>query len=414
MLQNQGCSAHFERDADAMTTEHNRRVVEGAAAGDLDGNGFVDVVSVSSHDIPKSIEQKHYGLDWGSPFDAGAVYTEYLEPAPGGNFIPMGRNFPDGRLVIDLNGGGNGNGSVAVRTLGAVGLVKGARVNRSGIGAVVTFTPQGMAPSTKPIMGGASYASQDALETVFGLGVAGGGTVDVLWPGGVRNRLYDVARGEHVLLPEIPCDFAAGGSGEGEYRGCVRAALDDLVAAKVLRRADTRRYLASALRAYAEAHGTADPTCRPRRRAAAAAGRDTRPARRRAPGRGHGGDASRGGARRLRTPRRPRRPLPRRAAPPARRTVPGAGGAADAVTIGRPGEAVATASPDDACRRGCVSSQAVGCPDGTAHSFKARPLPDVVSQTGPGAKRPAPFFLRSGARAAPSTAPTGRLRRNGR
>jgi hypothetical protein len=253
VLQNQGCEARFRRDAAAMTTRHERRVVEGAATADLDRNGFLDVVSVSSHDIPEGLEQKPYALDWGSPFDATAVYTEYLEPAPGGTFIPRGLSFPDGRLVIDLNSGGNGNGWASVRPRGTAGLVRGGRVNRSGIGAVLSFTPDGMETSMKPVMGGAGYASQDALETQFGLGRAGRGTVEVLWPGGTRNRLYGVEQGERVLLPEIPCGFDAGWGSEAEYRGCVEAALDGLVRAKVLRRADTRRYLESALRARAEA-----------------------------------------------------------------------------------------------------------------------------------------------------------------
>ncbi len=266
VLQNQGCEARFRRDAEAMTTDHGRRVVEGAATADLDGNGFPDVVSVSSHDVPAEMERKPYGLDWGSPFDAGAVYVEYLEPAPGGTFIPKHLEFPDGRLVIDLNGGGNGNGAVAVRPLGTVGLVDGGRVNRSGIGAVLSFTPEGMATSMKPVMGGANYASQDSLETHFGLGRAARGMVEVLWPGGVRNRLYGVERGESVLLPEVPCGFDAAWPSEAAYRSCVTAALDDLVEARVLRRADGRRYLDSALTAYAEARAEARPSGEERRR----------------------------------------------------------------------------------------------------------------------------------------------------
>ena len=52
MLNNQGCSARFRRDAGALSMAHNRRVVEGAASGDLDGNGFPDLVSVASFDLP--------------------------------------------------------------------------------------------------------------------------------------------------------------------------------------------------------------------------------------------------------------------------------------------------------------------------------------------------------------------------
>ena len=252
VLQNRGCSARFVRDVQAMTTEHQRRVVEGAAAGDLDRDGFPDVVSASSFDIPPEVEQKPYDLDWGSPFDATAVYTEFLQPAPGGSFLPLEMQFPDGRLVIDRNSGGNGNGWIAVRAVGTVGWLEGARVNRSGIGAVVRVTPQGKATSLRPVMGGSGYASQNALETTFGLGDAKSATVEVLWPGGVRNRLYDVHSGERVELPEIPCSFDDPSFEPATYAACVRGALDRLEAAGALEAGARGRLLGSALRAFAE------------------------------------------------------------------------------------------------------------------------------------------------------------------
>ncbi len=255
VLANQGCSADFRYDADAMTTAHRRRVVEGAAAADLDRDGFPDVVSVSSHDIPAEIEQKPYGLDHGSPFDEGAVYTEYMTPVEGGKFVPMGREFPDGGLVVDMNSG-NGNHWAAVRLRGSVGTIPAGRVNRSGIGAVISFTPDGLPTVKKPVVGGAGYSSQNSLETIFGMGAeVEGGTLEVLWPGGVRNRLYGVRAGERLRFPEIPCSFDGEWSGVGEYRGCVVAALNDLVEAGVLDGAGKERFLQSALGAYRKVHG---------------------------------------------------------------------------------------------------------------------------------------------------------------
>jgi len=259
VLQNQGCSAHFRRDAEAMTTNHSRRIVEGAAAGDLNGDGFPDVVSVSSHDVPPEVKQTPYGLDYGSPFDATAVYTAYMEPAPGGNFVPKGLQFPDGGLVIDLNSGDNGNGWAAVRTLGAVGLVRGAKVNRDGIGAILRFTPEGKATAMRPVLGGSNYASEDSLEVLFGFGDAKSGVLEVFWPGGVRNRLYGVASGERVLVPEIPCGYDAEWSGEGAYGACVEAALSDLRKAGVLRATESKRWKDSALRAYEDFRATETP-----------------------------------------------------------------------------------------------------------------------------------------------------------
>jgi enediyne biosynthesis protein E4 len=73
----------------------------------------------------------------------------------------------------------------------------------------VRFTPDQHRPVMRPVLGASSYASQDSLAITFGLGSA----VDVLWPGGVRNRLYDVRPSDRIVLPEIPCDFAGHWSG---------------------------------------------------------------------------------------------------------------------------------------------------------------------------------------------------------
>ncbi len=63
------------------------------------------------------------------------------------------------------------------------------------------------------------------MSAHFGLGSAASGTVDVLWPGGVRNRLYDVAAGERILFPEIPCSFDGNWPNRQAFRLCVRDAL---------------------------------------------------------------------------------------------------------------------------------------------------------------------------------------------
>ncbi len=47
----------------------------------------------------------------------------------------------DGTLAVELNSSDNGNRSVAIRTLGTIGLTTGGQVNRDGIGAVVSFIP---------------------------------------------------------------------------------------------------------------------------------------------------------------------------------------------------------------------------------------------------------------------------------
>jgi enediyne biosynthesis protein E4 len=250
VLNNDECSARFRRDAEALAVAHNQRVVEGAASGDLDGNGFPDLVSVSSFDLPEELPETPYLPTFGSPFDPPeAVYHEYYAPASGGRFVSKGVEFPEGRLVVEVNDGANGNAWVAVRLRGSVGEVPGGRVNRDGIGGVIRVTPEGGRTAMRPVVGGAGYASQDALEATFGLGHVARASVEVAWPGGARNRLDGVRRGERLLFPEIPCDFAGEWKSEAEYRGCVDRSLATLTAAGVLDEAAAERFRAGALAA---------------------------------------------------------------------------------------------------------------------------------------------------------------------
>ncbi len=253
MLLNDG-TGQFSYDAASVagSTDHELRTVQGMAMGDLNRDGFVDVVTVSNFDIPATAPLATYNVEWGSPFDFGR-YHQHFTPTE----TPLvaefsGVTYLDGTLSVELSSG-NGNGSVEVKALGSVGLVSGGAVNRDGIGAVVSFTPRGGRTAIKPVLGGSSYASQDSLEITFGLGAARRGTADVLWPGGVRNRLYDVRRGQRVVLPEIPCGYDADWPGFRSYRRCVRGALDELREAGVIDQRQRARLQASAFRAFWDA-----------------------------------------------------------------------------------------------------------------------------------------------------------------
>lgn len=270
VLENLGCAAAFRRDALALAgTDHLRRNVQGAAMGDLDGDGFVDLVSASAFDYPPEVPLTPYPVAHGSAFDDSARFIEVFSPTAGGSFVWNGYQFADGGLVVEVNRGGNGNRSTTVRTLGGAGLVPGGVVNRDGIGAVLRFTPEGGEATMRPVVGGASYASQDSLEAVFGLGKAGRGTLEVLWPGGIRNRLYGVRAGERLVVPEIPCNFEGAWESRRDYRACVTRALDALVTAKALPANQRERFLESAMRAFAEAERRAPE--RPARATAASA-----------------------------------------------------------------------------------------------------------------------------------------------
>jgi len=252
LLNNDG-SAHFSLDGAAQGSgaDHSLRVEHGLAVGDLDLDGFPDIVSVSSHNLPAP--PLPMGIAYGSVFDATAGFFPTFAPGPApGTLIYTGVQYPHGNLAVEINSGGNGNRSISVDTLGTIGLVDDGVVNRDGVGAVVSVTPHRGSTAILPVVAGSSYASQHSLELTFGLGKARRGTVDVLWPGGVRNRLYNVRAGERVVFPEIPCDFADNSQRVFQYVVCVHDALRDLQQAGVVGPRDRARFLSSALRAFAE------------------------------------------------------------------------------------------------------------------------------------------------------------------
>jgi hypothetical protein len=257
ILRNEGdCSGTFSWDH-AATIANDERVlrqtVQGVALGDLDDDGFVDIVHAAGQYVPDSVPLTPVPAKFGSVFDD----TAFLLPT----FINMGpveyewsgHDVEEGFLGVNLSSG-NGNHWVKVGVMGAKGLTAGGAVNRSGIGAIVKFTPKKGKQVMSPVLGGSSYASEHSLVQGFGLGSASKGTVDVLWPGRVLNRLYDVEAGEHVTIPEIPCDFSGDWASRNAYVSCVDVALGDLLSGGYINNAMKTRLRKSALKAYDTTH----------------------------------------------------------------------------------------------------------------------------------------------------------------
>jgi enediyne biosynthesis protein E4 len=241
--------AAYDGSIDAL-----RRNDHGVAVGDLNGDGFEDIVSVSDVEGAPFFPTVAYPFGPGGPYQGKSSLIPSWIPQPDHTFQWSGVPLLPGTLAIELNSGGNGNGGVDVRTVGTVGTATGGRTNRDGIGAVVRFTPVGAGTATQPILGGSSHASEDSLLAHFGLGKSPRGMVEVKWQGGVRNRLYEVKAGERVRFPEIPCDFGIHWRNRGVYTACVDKALSQIQGAGLLTADEASRFRASALQAYDLSH----------------------------------------------------------------------------------------------------------------------------------------------------------------
>lgn len=255
-LLNNGGHAKFRLDLAAYdgSIDAQRRNDHGVATGDLNGDGFEDIVSVSDVEGASFFPAITFPFGPGGPYQGKASFIPSWIPQPDGTFQWSGVPLLPGTLAIEINSSGNGNNWVDVQTVGTVGTTSGGRTNRDGIGAVVRLTRPGAGTATQPILGGSSHASQDSLLAHFGLAKSRRGLVEVQWQGGVKNRLYAVQAGEKVRFPEIPCDFSIKWASRAAYTACVDKALGEIQRAGVLTAAGTSRFRSSALLAYDQSH----------------------------------------------------------------------------------------------------------------------------------------------------------------
>ncbi|MCF6323829.1 MAG: CRTAC1 family protein [Gammaproteobacteria bacterium] len=262
ILKNDG-HANFTRDSVALknSTNHSRRTVHGLALADLNHDGFTDIVSVSNQnwDENKPLAPLLATADLlGSPFDNELYIWPVFRPNnplnPMEGFTWNEVDTDNGSLAIEINNAENKHGWVKVTLMGTVGMVKGSKSNRDGIGAVVKFTPHHGNTVMEPVLGGASYSSQHALTRNFGLGTSKKGYIEVIWSGGIRNRLYGVKKFQEVLFPEIPCSFDDAAISHHQYKKCVKKSLYTLYKNDVIDRKQAHQFHRSAMKAYINEH----------------------------------------------------------------------------------------------------------------------------------------------------------------
>lgn len=246
----------FDKAATASSADKNARGdVNSLAVGDLNNDGFTDIVHVSGHYVGQNIPLVPAIQRWGGPFDATAFVAPNFYPIGPFEWEWAGRDTEEGFMGVVMNSASNGNGWVKVGVRGTKDLTTNGKVNRDGIGAIVKFTPKGGKQVMSPVLGGSGHSAQHSMLQGFGLGTQKKGMVEVFWPGAVKNRLYDVEAGETVTIPEIPCDFTRSyPGGKNGYKSCVNAALNQLYFRDVITADFSNRLRQSALKAYDDAH----------------------------------------------------------------------------------------------------------------------------------------------------------------
>ncbi|HEX2645294.1 MAG TPA: CRTAC1 family protein [Thermoanaerobaculia bacterium] len=131
------------------------------------------------------------GPDLGRPRVArGAAYGDY--DRDGDLDVLLTENHGPAHLF--RNDGGNRNRWLRVRAVGT-------RSSRDGFGAVVRVSSPG-GRQWQMVRGGSSYCSQSELTLTFGLGRDARADLEVEWPSGVRQRFPGVAAGQTVTVEE--------------------------------------------------------------------------------------------------------------------------------------------------------------------------------------------------------------------
>src|SRR5262249_51390152 len=78
----------------------------------------------------------------------------------------------------------------------------GVKSNRSGIGARIYCTPEGVERQMDEVRSGGSYLSQSDLRVHFGLGRANKAELEIHWPSGHVDRMRSVAANQVVKVVE--------------------------------------------------------------------------------------------------------------------------------------------------------------------------------------------------------------------
>ncbi|HEV7681592.1 MAG TPA: CRTAC1 family protein [Pyrinomonadaceae bacterium] len=178
---------------------------------DYDNDGWVDLLVINGHVYPQlpSYKQRnlvHHNDRDGTFSEVGAqLGPPFLEKRTGrgaafGDLdndgdVDVVINNLDGAAQVLLNAGGNSNNSVLIKTIG----VKG---NRDGIGARVSVT-SGDLKQVEEVYSGATYISQNDLRLHFGLEKRTKvDLIEVRWPNGAIEKITGAGVNKILTIKE--------------------------------------------------------------------------------------------------------------------------------------------------------------------------------------------------------------------
>ena len=195
LFRNEGNGAFTDVSAGAGAPFQVERVHRGAAFGDMDNDGDVDILVTTVNDVPLLLRNDGVGgrNARGEPGgDSGSGVT-------GGVGVTGRAGGGDGGLSV--NGGGI-DGSAATGPASLLVSTEGVRSNRNGIGARVTVVTDAVRQS-REVRSAYSYLAANDLRTHFGLGAhAGADSVIVDWPGGTRDVATAVEGRQWITIRE--------------------------------------------------------------------------------------------------------------------------------------------------------------------------------------------------------------------
>lgn len=248
IYKNEGCTGKFTYDLTSWGPSGRYKNYRGLAIGDFNMDGYPDIVGASGF-VAKPGTGKRI-TNYSSEFDQTAYFTDILERNEEFMWVWTKNTLLPGDLMVDINRQTDPSKCwVSIRPLGTQGLVDGGKFNRGGLGSTIFVKPNGMKTVITPIVSGESFGSQHSPRRNFGLGSRCKGTVEILWPQGLRTRLYNVKHKEMLTIPEIPCDFAGAWESEHAFKECVFYAVGSLAEKGIFDERFGSRLIASAVKA---------------------------------------------------------------------------------------------------------------------------------------------------------------------